>query len=329
MGRRQLRSLAVLFGSGAILFALPEVVEAPFVWHVIVVSNIYAIFALSWDVLAGFAGEVSFGQALFFGVAAYSTAFLNATGVIPSAWTSLGVGIAISVVAGAAIGIPCLRLQGPYLAIVTLASSQIAFLMIFALHGVTGGEEGVRGIRSLVIGTVANYRLSVILLLIAVTLVYLLTESRVGLVFRAIKDNRVTAEGLGVNPVLYKTLAYCVSAALAGAAGGFQAHYLKIVTPDTLALPLTFSVITIVVIGGIGTVFGPVLAAYAVTFLFNELQVLSDYRLFLYSVVLIVCMLFFPNGLYGGLRAVGSLLRRRTMAAGAPRSARAPGRPAG
>lgn len=310
MARRHAGTIGALAAITGVLLALPMFVSSTFTFHLIITANIAALFALSWDFLAGFIGQISFGQALFFGTAAYGTALLNATGIVPTPWLSCLLGIGAAVAVGALVGIPTLRLKGPYLSLITLAASQIGFVLANTLNQITGGEEGVRGIRPLVVGTVANYRLSLVLLFVVLALLYGLTQSRVGLILRAIKGNQASAEAVGINPVLYKTLGYCLSAALAGLAGACQAHYLGIVTPDSLSLSLAFSGITSVVIGGLGTLFGPVLAVYAVTFFLTKLQAFSDYRLFIYSVALILILLFLPDGLYPGVRGLMQWRRR-------------------
>lgn len=291
------RYTAILTGAAAltILLLLPLVVERRYLFHLLTLANVYVIFSVSWNLLAGYVGELSLGHALFFGLGAYSTALLNTAAGIP-AWGALALAVVITTVAGALVGIPCLRLKGPYLSIVTLAMSMVLYVIT---HSWLGGEEGIKRIRPLVVGALPNYYLSIAFAVLAVAVTALLVRSRIGLIFQSIRENAVTAESVGVDLTRYKLLSYLYSAALAGLSGAFQAHFQTIVTPDTLSLGHSFAGITMTAIGGMGTLMGPVLGAYGVTYLFDKLSFLVEYRVLVYSVLVVIILRFAPGGLLG------------------------------
>jgi branched-chain amino acid transport system permease protein len=278
-----------------LLLLLPLMVERRYFFHILTLSCIYAIFAISWNLLAGYVGELSLGHALFFGLGAYSSALLNTVAGMP-AWGAFAFAIVITTVSGALVGIPCLRLKGPYLSIVTLAMSMVLFTIT---NSWLGGEEGIKRIRPLVVGTLPNYYLSITFAVITVIATAFLIHSRIGLLFQAIRENSVTAESVGVDVKRYKLIGYLFSAAFAGMAGALQAHFQSIVTPDSLSLGLSFAGITMTAIGGIGTLSGPVVGALGITILFDQLSFLVEYRLLIYSVLLVIILRFAPGGLMG------------------------------
>ena len=306
MSKNKLKLFFLILWITALLI-IPSIASNYFL-HVLIVAHILAIFALSWDLIAGYVGELSLGHSIFFGFGAYSVGYLNSSlGFNP--WVAMLLSVIIAGVLGGLVGIPCLRLKGPYLGIVTLAFQMVLYLLAESLYDITGGEEGISGINRLVSGVSANYYLSVIFVIITFLVCYSLIKSKYGLVFKAIRENQDAAEASGVKPINYKLLAYIISAVLAGLAGNFQANYLGIVTPDDLSLGLTFSAITIVAIGGRGTLLGALIGAYAVTLAFDQLYFLKDYRMLVYSVLLIVSILFFPKGFVG---TIGQFLTRKT-----------------
>lgn len=281
-----------------IMAILPLVVQKSYFFHVLIIANIYVIFTVSWDLLSGYTGQLNLGHAAFFGAGAYTAAFLDKySGISP--WLSLILGGIVAVGIGLLVGIPCLRLKGPYLTIVNLAMAMILFLLATTMTQYTNGEEGISGLKPLVVGTIPNYYLSLALMAVSVGIMYWMVKSDLGLVFQAIREDSRTAEAVGVNLTKYKLVAYISSAFFAGLAGSFQGHYLGIVTPDTLSSALTFSAITMATIGGIGTMIGPIIGVYALNFLFELLHSWIDYRVLFYSILLVLILLFLPEGLYG------------------------------
>lgn len=287
----------------------------------------YVILAVSLNLTVGILGELSLGHAGFMCVGAFSGAFF--TKVAESAIPSVGVRFFIALLIGAAvaglcgflIGIPVLRLKGDYLAIVTLAFGEIIknlvnviylgrdsagfhFSMkdIMALNMEPDGEVIIKGAQGITgAPTDSNFTLGIILLLITLFIVLNLIHSRAGRAIMSIRDNRIAAESIGINITKYKILAFSISAALAGAAGVLYAHNLSTLTalPKNFGYNMSITVLVFVVLGGIGNIRGSIIAAVVLTLLPELLRFLSDYRMLIYAVVLIVTMILVwsPGGI--------------------------------
>lgn len=292
-----------------VLVALPFLAPTPYILHVVIVANIFAVFAASWDLLSGYTGQLNLGHALFFGMGAYTAALLNTVFHIPPLLT-MPTAALVAVAVGLLEGIPCLRLKGPYLGIVTLAFAEIAFSLAFALSSITGGEEGIIGIASLVKGSISvKYYASLLFMLACVSVLYMLSRSQFGLILLSIKADDAAAEAAGVDTTRYKLLAFLVSAFFGGLAGAYYAHYLNIANPETLAIPLSAAAITMTLVGGIGTIIGPVIGAYVLSLFFDllpllarQITFLTESRVLVYNVLIVLIVLFMPQGIVGWWR---------------------------
>jgi branched-chain amino acid transport system permease protein len=288
------------------LLLFPVISQEPFVLRVLILASIFAIFAASWDLLSGFTGQINFGHALFFGVAAYTAAILNRDlGWAP--WATIPLGALAAVLAGLVVGIPCLRLRGTYLAFATLAFPLILLGVVYAVHNITGGELGIYGIDSLSGSRVASYYVAIPSMIVLGFIMWKITDSKIGLIFHAIREDEVTVRASGINTTRYKLLAFCLSGLIAGIAGGLYAHFLKAAGPSTLELLLSFQVIIWAVFGGIATIFGPmagVLILYPLTefVLTRYLGVPSETRLLIFASIVLLVLLFMPQGLTTWLR---------------------------
>ena len=287
----------------------------------------YAILAVSLNLVVGILGELSLGHAGFMCVGAFSSAFFSKcmVDVIPVSglrfFLAILVGAAVAAVFGVLIGIPVLRLRGDYLAIVTLAFGEIIknlvnviylgrdsagfhFSMkdIMALNMEPDGEVIIKGAQGITgAPTDSNFTLGIILLLITLFIVLNLIHSRAGRAIMSIRDNRIAAESIGINITKYKILAFSISAALAGAAGVLYAHNLSTLTalPKNFGYNMSITVLVFVVLGGIGNIRGSIIAAVVLTLLPELPRFLSDYRMLIYAVVLIVTMILVwsPGGI--------------------------------
>jgi len=289
-----------------VLLFLPLITSQPFTLRVLVLASIYAIFAASWDLLSGFTGQVSFGHALFFGVAAYTAALLNQNlGLQP--WATIPIGALAAVLAGLAIGLPCLRLRGVYLSFATLAFPLILVGVVLAIPSVTGGELGIYGIDPLSGSRVASYYIAVPSMMVLGFIMWKITDSKTGLIFHAIREDEITARASGINTTRYKLLAFSLSGLFAGIAGGLFAHFLRGAGPDTLQLALSFQVIIWAVFGGIASIYGPmagVFILYPLTeFVLNRyLGVAQEARLLILALIVLLVLLFMPSGITTWLR---------------------------
>ena len=278
---------------------------------------VYVIAAISLNLVVGISGELSLGHAGFMCVGAYSSAFFSCLvgDAMPEAIRfilAILVGAAVAAIFGILIGIPVLKLRGDYLAIVTLAFGEIIKNLMNVVYvgkdskglhfSVTdtaglgleeGGQVIVKGALGIT-GTPKNssFTVGVILILLALFIILNLVNSRSGRAIMAIRDNRIAAESVGINITKYKLMAFSISAALAGVAGVLYAHNLSTLPVKKFDYNTSILVLVFVVLGGIGNIRGSMIAAVLLTVLPEVLRGLSDYRMLIYAVVLIVMMLF-------------------------------------
>lgn len=287
----------------------------------------YVIVAIALNLTVGILGELSLGHAGFmcvgaFSSAVFSLAFKDAIPTGPRFFLAILIGAATAAVIGFLVGIPVLRLQGDYLAIVTLAFGEIIKNIINALYlGVDSNglhftmkdalslnmeEDGVMLIKGAqgVTGTPnnSNFTIGVILILITLIIVLNFIHSRTGRAVMSIRDNRIAAESIGINVTKYKLIAFTLSASLAGVAGVLYAHNLSTLNalPKNFGYNMSILILVFVVLGGIGNIRGSIIAAVLLTLLPEVLRGLSDYRMLIYAIVLIVMMIFnwSPNAIF-------------------------------
>ncbi len=286
------------------LFLFPIFSSHPYVFRILTLAAIYSIFAASWDVLSGFTGQINLGHALFFGVAAYTGAKLNLLFGLPP-WLTIPMGGVAAVLVGLVAGIPALRLRGFYLALVTLALPVILSGVIFMFPDFTGGELGLYGIDGLTQHRITDYYLVVVIMILSVYAMYKFTDSeskylRTGVLLHAIREDEITARASGINTVKYKLVAFAVSAFFAGISGGIYTHYMKIVGPSTLELFFSFQAVLWSIFGGIATVYGAVAGVfilYPLIELMANVPYGEELRLIAFSMILILSLLFMPQGL--------------------------------
>jgi branched-chain amino acid transport system permease protein len=291
------RTLVLLWGLA--LLALPLAYADAYVLRILTMTCIFAIFAASWDLLAGYTGQVNFGHALFFGAGAYTSALLSLRlGVTP--WATVWAGAAVAALFGFGVGYLCLRLRGSYLSLATLAFPLIALGLLFAFPGFSGGELGISGLRRLVVSPTANYYVAAVSMLAIVFGLWLLADSRFGIVLHAIRDDEVAARASGINTLRYKLAVFAIAAAAAGFAGALFAHYLRVAGPSSLEVALSFQVVIWGIFGGLATIYGPVAAVfilYPLTEWLGSFRAVGELRLLIFAVIVLLVLLFMPRGL--------------------------------
>jgi branched-chain amino acid transport system permease protein len=297
------RLIALIFV--VILFLIPTFVQQPYILRMLIFTNMFVIFAVSWDFISGYTGQMNFGHALFFGVAAYTTAFLNRGAPLGPhwpIWATIPIGALAAVVAGIIMCLPALRLRGPYLALVTLAFPLILLGVIFANTQFTGGELGISGIDRITDSRVADYYISVGVMLVSVLIMWKLTDAqsglvRTGIIMHAIREDEIAARASGINTISYKLFAFAVGGFFAGIAGAMYAHFLRIAGPSSLDITLSFQAIIWTVFGGIVSIYGAVVGTYILYPLTESLRFISEYRLLIFAALVIVILLFMPEGI--------------------------------
>jgi branched-chain amino acid transport system permease protein len=283
------------------LLSLPLFSDDSYLLRILILASIFAILAASWDLLSGFTGQMNFGHALFFGVGAYTAALMNLHFHIPP-WGSIPSGALAAVFAGLIIGIPCLRLKGTYLALTTLAFPIILMGIVFALPGITGGDLGISGISRLSGSRIGDYYITVVLMLGLTTIMWKITDSNTGIIFHAIREDEVAVRASGINTTRYKLLAFSLSGFFAGLSGGLYAHFMRIAGPSTLEVQLSFTVVIWAVFGGIVTIYGPVAAVFILFPLLEFLRVWPQYRTLMFAAVILLILLYMPEGLISWIR---------------------------
>ena len=296
-----LPSRTIVFIFFLTLLVLPLLTQDPYLLRILILTSIFAILAASWDLLSGFTGQMNFGHALFFGVGAYGAALLNQHLHIPP-WGSIPLGALAAVVAGMVIGIPCLRLRGTYLALTTLAFPIILMGIIFAFPDITGGELGISGLDRIVRSRVGLYYIAVVIMLVLVIVMWKITDSNIGIIFHAIREDEVAVRASGINTTRYKLLAFCLSGFFAGISGGLYAHFMRIAGPSTLEVSMSFQVVIWCVFGGIVSIWGPVGAVFILFPLMEFFRFWPEFRMLLFALVILLILLYMPQGLLPYIR---------------------------
>lgn len=299
-----LPSRSFVFFTALLLVVLPLFYDDPYVLRIITMTAIFAIFAASWDLLAGFTGQVNFGHALFFGMGAYSSGLLSHhLGWVP--WATVPLGALLAMVTGFLVGIPCLRLRGSYLSLATLAFPLILTGLLFAFPDFSGGELGVSGLRRIVVSPVSNYYVAVVLMLVLCFGIWKIGDSNTGLIFHAIREDEVACRASGINTTRYKLLAFALSGLFAGLSGALYAHFMRVAGPSSLEVALSFQVVIWGIFGGIATIYGPVLAVfllYPLTEILANIDLFKEIRLLIFAVIVLLVLLFMPQGLTPWIR---------------------------
>ncbi len=309
--------------AAAVALALPLLLRQPYLQHILVASAINAILAVSLGVVIGFLGELSLAHGAFYGIGAYTSALLAKNLALPLA-ASMPLGALGALCCGVLIGIPALRLSGHYFAIATLGFQAIVVLLITNLVELTRGPMGLSGIPAPgvlpLVGAsmhtkAAYYYLALAVLAAVVILVSNVMRSRFGEAFVAIREDPLLAASVGIRTRRYRLLAFAVSAACAGAAGALYAHYALFISPDSFNLGESVYLATMVIIGGMGTIAGPILGAVLLTVLPEVLRIAGQLQFVLYGVIAMVVVIYAPKGL-AGIRLAAP--ERRPAAAAPP-----------
>ena len=269
---------------------------------VLLLVGINVILAVSLNVATGYLGQLPLGHAGFMAVGAYTSALFTkyCTWPEPVAFAAgLALGALMACLFGVLIGIPALRLSGDYLAILTLGFGEIIRITLNNIDNVLGFSlfYGAKGLKN-----IPKYSdlLSVFLCVVLTCFfIHTMIKSRHGRAVLAIRDNEIAAESCGIQTTYYKVMAFAFSAAFAGLAGGLYAGYLGVLDPASFDFMKSIEILVMVVLGGMGSMLGSILSATVLTILPEALRSVADYRMVLYSVVLILMMIFRPGGLLG------------------------------
>jgi len=303
----------------AAALALPLLLPGPYHRHVLVLAGLFTLMALGFDLVLGYLGELSLGHAAFFGIGAYTTALLTRHFSVPFPLDLLLAGLFTGIF-GLLIGAPSLRLRGPYFAIVTFGFAEILHLVALNWTSLTRGPMGLPDIPHPQLGPfritteLGYYYLVLALIGVAMLATRRLLESTVGHAFLAIRENEELASAAGIPTFRFKLLAFVIGMIFAGAAGSVYARYVHFVDPTALSFYYTVTVVSMVIVGGQGSIAGTTLGALVFTLVPEYLRVAERARLVIFGALLMLAIVFMPDGLRGIWRRARPPRRERLLA---------------
>jgi len=290
-----------------VAIAVPFIFTNEYYISVIILACIWALLSVSLNLIVGYTGQISIAHGAFFGIGAY-TAALTMLKFGLSFWLALPLSGLIAAFFGLLVGYPALRLRGAYFAIASMCFGLAINVIITHWIDLTRGTMGLPGIpEPTPIGPLtfeslmAKYYLIVIFLFLTIFIINRIVDSRVGKSFIAICQNEALAESIGVNLMRYKVMAFAVGAFFAGIGGSLYAIFFGFISPEVSGLDISFNTLVFVIIGGAGTMVGPIFGAFFLTVLPEALQVLKELRMVIFGIILILTIIFLPKGLFPGI----------------------------
>jgi branched-chain amino acid transport system permease protein len=281
-------------------------IDNPYSLQLLTFIGINTLLTLGLNMLMGYAGQISLGHAAFYGIGAYTTGVLTAH-FHWSPWLSLPVAILLAGLIAFLVALPMLKLSGYYLGMGTLGFGMIVFILIRTWTQYTGGDSGLVGIPALELGplSLASGKSTLYLVwgvvVIAFALCERLVDSRVGRALRAIHDSEKAAGAMGIDTSRLKVGVFVLSALLAALAGFLYAHLVSFISPNSFDFLVSIRIVTMVVVGGMASIWGSLLGASLLTILPEWLHVFADYEMVVYGLILMTIMIFLPQGLTRGL----------------------------
>lgn len=298
-----------------IVLALPFVITNRYYLHILNLVGLYSMITLGLNLLSGYTGQVSMAQASYFAIGAYTAALLTMRLHVPF-WIAVVAAATMAALFGALIGIPAMKLSGPYLVMATVGFGEIVRLVLVNWVEVTRGANGLTGIPlptifGIKIGSErAFYFLIYGVLCVLIVVALRLSNSKVGRAFVAIREDELAAEAMGVPTHTYKVAAFALAAAFAGIAGALYGPFAGVASPDNFTFDDSVGFLCMSVVGGNRSVYGAIAGALALTLFSEALRFLQQLRLIVYGAILLTTVIFMPNGLAGLAPAVVQTCRR-------------------
>lgn len=302
---------------GLILLIIPAFVKAPYILHIFIIAFYIVIASLAWNILGGLAGQFSLGHAAFMALGGYTCAILLMNfNVTP--WIGMIIGALVAGLIAALVFYPCFVLKGPYFTLATIALGE-TFRNIFTNWQYVGKAQGIllpytgTSWYLMEFTDKANYYyIGLFLLVMTFIIVLKLDNSRLGFAFKTIRENEDTANAIGINVVKYKLIATFISAALTAVAGGFYAQYIRFIDPEVMLGSYSVEMVLPSIIGGLGTVVGPIIGGFVLVPLSEYLRssvgnALPGAHLIIYSVILIAVIRIKPEGIMGWINQVSQI----------------------
>ncbi len=304
--------LIILLTVGTYIFAAQKKYYA----LIVAFCGIYTIAISGLDILFGYTGQISFGHAGFFAAGAYTSAIL-ATKMAVTPVMSILCGIVLSVLLGVLVAFPASKLVKHFLSLLTIAFGQVVYLILNSARDFTGGGSGIRKIPDISLGFCmidTNLKYAVFIWLVVMVIFAVknnIVNSSIGYAFRAIKENSVAANGLGINTRKYKVMAFALSAGFTGLAGGLYAHLVSFISPDTFNSAQSMLFMTMLLFGGTCSCLGSMLGSIVLIIIREYLQSFSNYQTLIYGIFLLLVIFYFPNGAAGIFRKAADTWRTK------------------
>lgn len=310
--------LVVLF---VVLLALPNVITDRYVLHILITCMIYACLALSLNLIIGWSGQFSLGHVCFYGMGAYITTLL-----IKNANMNFFLAMIISVVLvsifSAVLCFPTLKLRGDYIAVVTLGFGEVFRLFLTNAVGITNGSAGIPGIpKPEIFGFVIKgkdmfYIFALILLTLFIVFMKRFNNSGFGMGMMTVNEDDIAASALGINTRKYKMLAFSIGGGMAALMGSFYAVYMGMIAPKSFDYSESIKMVSMVVLGGMGSIEGSVLGAILLAALPEVLRSFSNYRMVIYGAAMVIMMIFKPDGLWSRNKRIKNLYKIKALKGG-------------
>jgi len=300
----------------SIMAILPLIYSNNYHVKILIILGINTIMVLGLNLLMGYAGQVSIGHAAFYGIGAYALAIMT-TKFGYSPWMGIGAAVVVGGIVAYLVAIPSLRLKGHYLAMATLGFAEIVHILFVELKELTGGTDGLYGVPAPAIAGFAFdspqrlYILVWIFLILSLIIALNIAYSRVGRALRAVHGSEIAAAATGVDTAKYKIQVFVLSAVLGCIGGSLYASMAGFVSSESFTIGVSIILVTMVVFGGMGNVWGAVIGASILTIMQEYLKAYADYNMVIFGVILVLAMVFMPQGLFGaGSSAIASIRRR-------------------
>jgi len=307
-----------------LLCCVPLVMTNSYFLYMAIIIGIYIIVAAGLNVIVGYAGQMSFCHAAFFGIGAYTTAILS-TRLGLNFWLNLPLSMIAAGLLAFIIGYPSLRLRGPYFAIATVGCGEVVRSVLHNWVDLTQGSMGISNIpppNPIVIGNLFTltfdtrqnyYYLVLFFMLLTLFIISRIIKSKAGRAYEAIRIDDVFARSIGINVHGYKMQAFLISALFGGLAGALYSHCILFISPVSFTTAESTNMVLMVIMGGKGTLIGPIVGAFLLMILPEALRFLADYRMALYGLLLMLVMIFMPNGLVGVAGSLRALYRKKSV----------------
>jgi branched-chain amino acid transport system permease protein len=278
--------------------------------------GMYIISVSGLDILFGYSGQISLGHAGFYGIGAYASAILSTKLEMP-AFISMVSAVIVAIIFAILLAMPAAKLVHHFLALLTIAFGQLFYLVVANSDELTGGFSGINFIPPFEIGPFAldtNFKYYYLILasvIVCLLIKQRIIKSRIGRAFVAIRENSHAANGSGINVTSYKMMAFAISAAFTAFSGALYAHFIRFVSPESFVLNQSIIFLTMLLFGGMGNFYGPIIGAVIITIINEYFQALGNYQMLIYGVFIILILMFMPKGLVGGFELIAKRFGRK------------------